>query len=63
MDKKAKLKYEGLSYYDEDLEKISKMFCKKNNIKYKKYGIDRILESVLVWCDMRGQEKMFQVRN
>jgi hypothetical protein len=61
MDTKAKLRYDSLSYYDEDLEKIAKMFCKKNNLKYKRYSIDRILDSILVWCDMKGQEKMFQV--
>ena len=61
MNTKAKLKYDNLSYYDEDLEKIAKLFCKENNYKYQKYSIDRILESVLVWYGKKGEENMFKI--
>jgi hypothetical protein len=61
MDSKAKLKYDGLSYYDEDLEKIAKMFCKENKVKYQRYSIDRILESVLVWYGRKNEETMFKI--
>ena len=58
---KAKLKYDGLSYYDEDLEKIAKIFCNENKFKYQKYSVDRILESVLVWYGKKGSETMFKI--
>ena len=61
MDIKAKLKYDGLSYYDEDLEKIAKIFCKENKVKYQKYSVDRILESILVWFGKKGEEQMFKI--
>lgn len=61
MDSRAKLRYDGLSYYDEDLEKIAKQFCKNLNYKYKSYGIDRILDVMLIKCVAIGMDSVCQL--
>lgn len=61
MSEKAKLKYDGLSYYDEDLEKICKIFCTENKVKYQGYTVDRILNAVLIWYGNTNDKAMFQL--
>ena len=61
MSERAKLRYDGLSYYAEDLEKIALIYCKNNNYNYQRYSVDRILNSVLVWHTVKGKESMAKI--
>ena len=63
MAERAELKYDGLSYYKEDLEKIAKELCKGMNCKYQKYSVDRILDRFVVWSISKGKgnEGVFQL--
>ena len=63
MSEKAELRYDGLSFYKEDLEKIAKELCKGMNCKYQKYSVDRILDRFVVWTVSKGKgnEGVFQL--